>query len=78
LDLFRLLFRVKPQPTSKHLSVVGGTGIELREQAGDKYLSYKFPSNLPGWKITGSTLKTMPPTSSEIKQSTCSEARVES
>jgi hypothetical protein len=40
-DLFRFLFRLKPQPTSKNLSVVGG---------GDKYLSYIFPSNLPGWK----------------------------
>jgi hypothetical protein len=26
-DLFRFLFRIKPQPTSKNLSVVGGTGI---------------------------------------------------
>jgi hypothetical protein len=49
-DLFRFLFRVKPQPTSKHLSVAGGAGIQLRQQAGDKYLTYKFPSNLPGWK----------------------------
>jgi hypothetical protein len=30
--------------------VVGGAGIQLRQQAGEKYLSYKFPSNLPGWK----------------------------
>jgi hypothetical protein len=29
-DLFRYLFRVKPQPTSKNPSVVGGTGIQLR------------------------------------------------
>jgi hypothetical protein len=29
---------------------VGGAGIQLRQQAGDKYLTYKFPSNLPGWK----------------------------
>jgi hypothetical protein len=49
-DLFRFLFRVKPQPTSKNPSVVGGAGIQLRQQAGDKYLSYKFPSNIPGWK----------------------------
>jgi hypothetical protein len=49
-DLFRFLFRVKPQPTSKKLSIVGGAGIQLPQQAGDKYLSYKFPSNLPGWK----------------------------
>jgi hypothetical protein len=51
-DLFRFLFHVKPQPTSKKLSVVGGggAGIQLHQQAGEKYLSYKFPSNLPGWK----------------------------
>jgi hypothetical protein len=49
-DLFRFLFRVKPQPTSKKLSVVGGASIQLRQQAGERYLSYKFPSNLPGWK----------------------------
>jgi hypothetical protein len=49
-DLFRFLFRVKPQPTTKKLSIVGGTGIQLRQQAGERYLSYKFPSNLPGWK----------------------------
>jgi hypothetical protein len=29
---------------------VGGAGIQLRQQAGERYLSYKFPSNLPGWK----------------------------
>jgi hypothetical protein len=49
-DLFRFLFRVKPQPTTKNLSVVGGTGIQLRQQASNRYLSYKFPSNIPGWK----------------------------
>jgi hypothetical protein len=49
-DLFRFLFHIKPQPTSKNLSVAGGAGIQLRQQAGNKYLSYKFPSNLPGWK----------------------------
>jgi hypothetical protein len=49
-DLFRFLFRVKPQPTLKNPSVVGGAGIQLRQQAGNKYLSYKFPSNIPGWK----------------------------
>jgi hypothetical protein len=41
---------VKPQPTTKNLSVVGGAGIQLRQQASDRYLSYKFPSNIPGWK----------------------------
>jgi hypothetical protein len=49
-DLFRFLFQVKPQPTTKNLSVVGGASIQLRQQASDRYLSYKFPSNIPGWK----------------------------
>jgi hypothetical protein len=49
-DLFRFLFRVKPQPTSKNLSIVGGAVIQLRQQAGDRYLSYKFPNNIPRWK----------------------------
>jgi hypothetical protein len=49
-DLFRFLFRVKPQPSSKKLSIVGGAGIQLRQQAGERYLSYKFPSNLTSWK----------------------------
>jgi hypothetical protein len=47
-DLFRFLFRIKLQPNSKNPSVVGGAGIQLRQQAGDRYLSYKFPSNIPG------------------------------
>jgi hypothetical protein len=49
-DLFRFLFRVKPQPTTKNPSVVGDAGIQLRQQASDKYLSYKFSSNISGWK----------------------------
>jgi hypothetical protein len=49
-DLFRFLFRVKPQPTAKYLSVVEGAGIQLRQQAGNRYVSYKFTSNIPGWK----------------------------
>jgi hypothetical protein len=49
-DLFRYLFRVKPQPTSKNPSIVGGAGIQLRQQASARYLSYKFHSNIPGWK----------------------------
>jgi hypothetical protein len=49
-DLFRFLFRIKPQPITKNLSVVGDAGIQLRQQASDRYLSYKFPSNIPRWK----------------------------
>jgi hypothetical protein len=49
-DIFRFLFRVKPQPTAKNPSIIGRAGIQLRQQAGDRYISYKFPSNIPGWK----------------------------
>jgi hypothetical protein len=27
-----------------------GAGIQLRQSASEKYLSYKFPSNIPAWK----------------------------
>jgi hypothetical protein len=49
-DPFCFLFRVKPQPTSKNLSIVGGASFQLRQQDGDRYLSYKFPSNISRWK----------------------------
>jgi hypothetical protein len=48
--LFRYFFRVKPQPTSKNPSAIGVAGIQLRQHASEKYISYKFPSNIPGWK----------------------------
>jgi hypothetical protein len=41
---------MKPQPIAKNPSIVGGAGIKLRQQAGDRYISYKFRSNIPGWK----------------------------
>jgi hypothetical protein len=48
--LFRYLFRMKPQPNAKNPSAIGGAGIQLRQHASDDYISYKFPSNVPGWK----------------------------
>jgi hypothetical protein len=48
-DLFRFLFRVKPQPTSKNLSVIEGAGFQLRQQAGDAYLTYKNGISYPLW-----------------------------
>jgi hypothetical protein len=41
---------MKPQPASKNPSVIGGAGIQLRQHASEKYISYKFPSNVLGWK----------------------------
>jgi hypothetical protein len=40
--LFRKFFRVKPQPSTNDLRVVGGAGIQMREDAADQYLSYKL------------------------------------
>jgi hypothetical protein len=60
-NLFRFLFRVKPQPTTKNLSIVGGAGIQLRQQAGDRYLSINSPPTFLDGRTTGSTSKIMLP-----------------
>jgi hypothetical protein len=38
--LFRKFFRVKPQPSASNPRVVGGAGIQMREDATEQYLSY--------------------------------------
>jgi hypothetical protein len=40
--LFRKFFRVKPQPSVSNLRVVGGAGIQIREDAAEQYISYKL------------------------------------
>jgi hypothetical protein len=40
--LFRKFFRVKPQPSTNDPRVVGGVGIQMREDAVNQYLSYKL------------------------------------
>jgi hypothetical protein len=40
--LFRKFFRVKPQPSASNPRVVGGAGIQMREDAAEQYLSYKL------------------------------------
>jgi hypothetical protein len=40
--LFRKFFRVKPQPSASNPRVVGGSGIQMREDAAEQYLSYKL------------------------------------
>jgi hypothetical protein len=37
--LFRMFFRVKPQPSASNPRVVGGAGIQMREDAVEQYLS---------------------------------------
>jgi hypothetical protein len=45
--LFRKFFRVKPQPSANNPRVLGGAGIQMREDAAEQYLSYKLiDSNL--------------------------------
>jgi hypothetical protein len=40
--LFQKFFHVKPQPSTNDPRVVGGAGIQMREDAADQYLSYKL------------------------------------
>jgi hypothetical protein len=42
LVLFREFFRVKPQPSANNPRVVGGAGIQMREDAAEQYLVYKL------------------------------------
>jgi hypothetical protein len=39
--LFRKFFLLKPQPSTNDLRVVGGAGIQMREDTADQYLAYK-------------------------------------
>jgi hypothetical protein len=39
--LFRKFFHLKPQPGANDPRVVGGAGIQMREDAAEQYLSYK-------------------------------------
>jgi hypothetical protein len=40
--LFRKFFRLKLQPSANDPRVVGGAGIQMREDAADQYLAYKL------------------------------------
>jgi hypothetical protein len=48
--LFRKFFRVKPQPSASNPCVVGGAGIQMREDAAEQYLSYKLIDSNQDWK----------------------------
>jgi hypothetical protein len=48
--LFRKFFRVKPQPSTNDPRVVGGAGIQMREDAANQYLSYKLIESNQDWK----------------------------
>jgi hypothetical protein len=48
--LFRKFFRVKPQPSATNPRVVGGAGIQMREDATEQLLSYKLIDSNQDWK----------------------------
>jgi hypothetical protein len=48
--LFRKFFRVKPQPSTNDPRVVGGAGVQMREDAAHQYLSYKLIESNQDWK----------------------------
>jgi hypothetical protein len=48
--LFRKFFRVKPQHSANNPRVVGGAGIQMREDAIEQYLSYKLIDSNQDWK----------------------------
>jgi hypothetical protein len=48
--LFWKFFRVKPQPSTSNPRVVGGAGIQMREDAAEQYLSYKLIDSNQDWK----------------------------
>jgi hypothetical protein len=49
--LFRKFFRVKPQPSANDPRVVGGAGIQMREDAAEQYLAYKMIDSNEDWKL---------------------------
>jgi hypothetical protein len=48
--LFQKFFRVKPQPSASNPRVVGGAGIQMREDAAEQYVSYKLIDSNQDWK----------------------------
>jgi hypothetical protein len=48
--LFRKFFRVKPQPSASNPRVVGGAGIQMREDSAEQYLSYRLIDYNQDWK----------------------------
>jgi hypothetical protein len=48
--LFRKFFQVKLQPSASNPRVVGGAGIQMREDAAEQYLSYKLIDSNQYWE----------------------------
>jgi hypothetical protein len=70
--LFRKFFRVKPQPSANDPRVVGGAGIQMREDTVDQYLAYKLIDSNQDWKdkwfyITNHHLELLKPSGKQPK-----------
>jgi hypothetical protein len=48
--VFRKFFRVNLQPSANNPRVVGGAGIQIREDAAEQYLAYKLIDSNQDWK----------------------------
>jgi hypothetical protein len=48
--LFRKFSRLKPQPSANDPRVVGGVGIQMREETAEQYLPYKLIDSNQDWK----------------------------
>jgi hypothetical protein len=59
--LFRKFFRVKQQPSASNPRVVGGAGIQMREDAAEQYLSYKLIDSNQDWKAKWFYITNHPP-----------------
>jgi hypothetical protein len=49
-NLLRSLFFVKPEPNNSNIAKVGGADLQLRLGMEDRYIPYKLPTSLPGWR----------------------------
>jgi hypothetical protein len=59
--LFKKFFRVKPQLSASNPRVVGGVGIQMREDAAEQYLAYKLIDSNQIGRRGGSTSRTTTP-----------------
>jgi hypothetical protein len=65
--LFRKFFHVKPQPSANDPRVVGGAGIQMREDTAEQYLLYKLLTPTRIGSRNGSTSQS-PPRAAEAEQ----------
>jgi len=59
LELFRKLFRYKPQPSENRIEVFGGAEFQLRDSGS--YLEYNLPDSHGEWKRRWFYIENHPP-----------------